>query len=284
LGAYYNDRNFNQLIQVREDRTINFTWGQGRPASGVSPDTFSVRWTGEIEPLYTERYTFYLTTDDGARLWIDGQQIINSWVDQSGDIERRGSVNLVAGRRYEIRLEYFENEGDARITLRWSSPRQNKQVVPRTALHPAAAPFPTVTPSPTRTPRPTRTPTTIPLNVDTYTIEVSAQDYWTGTDIEIEIGQRVSITYLRGRWSWRSCCSHNAEPSGSPFDAGYGVSAPIGTLIGRVGVSGRTMAFGNSYTFISQTNGELVLMINDTQSGLGDNTGSITVRVEVETP
>src|SRR5205085_11521832 len=55
----------------------------GSPDPKVSADTFTARWQGCVQPQFNETYTFYTTADDGVRLWINGQQIINGWVDQA---------------------------------------------------------------------------------------------------------------------------------------------------------------------------------------------------------
>ena len=83
-------------------------------------DEFSVRWTGELEAAFAETYTFFATTDDGVRLWIDGWPVIDYWMDQAST-ERKGSIDLTAGR-HSILMEYYENAGSAVAQLRWESP------------------------------------------------------------------------------------------------------------------------------------------------------------------
>jgi hypothetical protein len=167
LGEYYNNIYFTGLALTRVDSRIFFNWVDGSPASGIFNDTFSIRWTGEIEPVYSQRYTLYVISDDGARLWVNGQQVINSWFEQGGDTVRQGSIDLIAGHRYDIRLEYYENGGGARIQLSWSSPSQNRQFVPQSALYPADQPSATATPTRTRTARPSQTPTRVPTTAAT---------------------------------------------------------------------------------------------------------------------
>ena len=61
---------------------INNTWGGAAPDGvPVGADNFSVRWSGQVEPRFTETYTFYTQTDDGARLWVNGVQLVNDWTD-----------------------------------------------------------------------------------------------------------------------------------------------------------------------------------------------------------
>lgn len=97
-------------------------------------DDVSVRWTGQIQPEHSETYTFSMIGDNGFRLWIDGQVIIDHWVDD-WDIEQVGTpIALEAGRKYDIKVEYFEHFGGAHLRLRWQSPSRPKEIVPAAAL------------------------------------------------------------------------------------------------------------------------------------------------------
>jgi hypothetical protein len=124
---------FVTLVLTRIDPQIAFPWGDGEPDPLVGADNFSVIWTGEVEAVFTETYTFYTSTDDGARLWINDQQIIDQWIEQ-GTTEWKGTIDLVAGNTYPIVMEYYENGGGAVAELRWSSPRTPKELIPQSAL------------------------------------------------------------------------------------------------------------------------------------------------------
>ena len=132
-GTYFQGMNFDSEALTRIDPQINFSWGDGEPDPAVGVDNFSVRWTGEVEAAFTETYTFYTNSDDGARLWIDGQQLVDRWVDQ-GTTEVRGTIDLVAGNTYSLVMEYYENGGGAVAELLWSSPRTPKELIPQAAL------------------------------------------------------------------------------------------------------------------------------------------------------
>jgi len=134
-GDYYSGMNFETHVLTRTDARIDFNWGTGEIDPAVGADNFSVRWTGEVEAVFTETYRFYARTDDGVRLWVDGIQLVDAWVDQ-GASEYSGEVDLVAGNTYSVVMEYYENGGDAVAELRWSSPSTPKDYVPQAALAP----------------------------------------------------------------------------------------------------------------------------------------------------
>jgi hypothetical protein len=137
-AQYYDNIDLTNLKVTRTDPTINFVWGNGSPDPSIGGDTFSARWTGQIEPLYSETYTFYLTGDDGNRLWINGQLLIDKW--QDGYNTNPATIALQGGQKYDIRVEYYENTVTADINLQWSSARQNREVVPQRQLYLPASP------------------------------------------------------------------------------------------------------------------------------------------------
>lgn len=147
-GVYYSNIDFTGTSVARTDAGVNFDWGTGGPAATIGTDTFSARWTGQVQAEKTERYTFYTNTDDGVRLWVNGQLLIDKWVPQK-ETEWSGSINLVAGQRYDIKMDYFERFGQAVAELRWSSPTTPKQVIPTSRLFVAGSETPTDTQKPT---------------------------------------------------------------------------------------------------------------------------------------
>jgi hypothetical protein len=133
---YYKGMNFENHVLNRTDPRIDFNWGDpGSPDASVGDDNFSVRWTGDVEVAFTETYTFYTNSDDGVRLWVDGQQLVDNWTDHSAT-ENSGTIDLIAGNAYSIVMEYYENTGGAVAELRWSSPSTPKQLIPQAALSP----------------------------------------------------------------------------------------------------------------------------------------------------
>lgn len=133
-GEYYNNIDFTNQAITRTDANIEFNWGSGSPDPSMGRETFSVRWSGRVEPLYSETYTFRTSTDDGVRLWVNNQLIIDKFFNQ-GRTDHTGSITLSAGQQYDIRMEYFENSGSAVAQLSWSSASQPLEVVPRAQLY-----------------------------------------------------------------------------------------------------------------------------------------------------
>lgn len=135
-AEYYDNINLTNLALSRTDPTVNFNWGYGAPHSLLGPDTFSVRWSGLVQPLHTETYTFYTTSDDGVRLTVNGQLLIDKWVNQSPK-EWAGTIPLTANQFYDIKLEYYDDGYSAVASLSWSSVRQAKQIIPQLRLFPS---------------------------------------------------------------------------------------------------------------------------------------------------
>ena len=141
-GEYYNEGGGHLFVgdpvMVRTDAIINFDWMSGSPnEEKLGNNYFSIRWTGEIEPLFTEEYTFYLLSDDGVRLYVDDQLLIDQWIPQPAT-ETSGKISLTGQKRYKIKLEYFEDGGEATVIMYWSSNKTKREVVPKLQLYPAS--------------------------------------------------------------------------------------------------------------------------------------------------
>jgi hypothetical protein len=137
-GNYFNGMNFETQVLSRKDPMVNFDWASGSPATSVNVDKFSVRWIGQVQPRYSGDYTFYITDDDGGRLWVNNQLIVNKWKDDGGATVS-GKLLLNAGQKYDIRKEYYENGYGAKAKLEWSSVHQVREVVPTSHLYVATS-------------------------------------------------------------------------------------------------------------------------------------------------
>ncbi|MBF2028658.1 MAG: hypothetical protein IGS48_18155 [Oscillatoriales cyanobacterium C42_A2020_001] len=143
-GEYYDNSDLTNLKLTRTDGTVNFSWGTGSPHSAIAANTFSTRWTGQVQPSTSGTYTFFTQSDDGVRLWVNGTQLINNWT-TGGYRERSGSIPLIAGQKYDIKLEYYENTNSATARLLWSGPSVSKQAIAQTQLF--SAPLETIGPT-----------------------------------------------------------------------------------------------------------------------------------------
>jgi hypothetical protein len=119
---------------------------KGEYFNRMDPGGAPVLTRSEIEVAFSEVYTFYTRTDDGSRLWIDDRLIVDKWVWVNRVVDARGEpIPLVAGQRYSIQMEWYNEDGSAEAHLLWESARQPKGIVPAAALTPpfkAGAPAP----------------------------------------------------------------------------------------------------------------------------------------------
>ncbi|MBI4036629.1 hypothetical protein HY386_02005 [Candidatus Daviesbacteria bacterium] len=97
---------------------LNQDWGTGQPNSFVGADTFSARWRGNFT-FKAGTYTFYAGADDGVRVRIDGVTVLDDWRD-TGYFERSFSRSFATAGVHLVEIDYYENGGDARASLRWS--------------------------------------------------------------------------------------------------------------------------------------------------------------------
>jgi beta-glucosidase len=110
-------------VITRVDPSINFMWGDESPGAGIPADRFSVRWTGIFTPKEGQLDSIAVRSDDGARIFIDDRLIIDDWK-KHGVETHQAKVELKSGHSYRIRVEYFEDAGDARIQLGFAPPEE----------------------------------------------------------------------------------------------------------------------------------------------------------------
>lgn len=112
-GEYFNNEGLQgEPALVRTDEHVDFRWGDGSYADGGPVDHFSVRWTGYFIPREEDDYKFYVSTDDGARLYLDDALVIDDWHNH-GETLNTYTTHWKAGQQHRIRLEYFEGTGSA---------------------------------------------------------------------------------------------------------------------------------------------------------------------------
>lgn len=128
-ASYYDGINFDIFKEILNVNTLNYSWGSGAPASSlVGVDDFSIRFKGHVQAPQTGTYTFFTTSDDGVRLWVDGTRIVNNWTNH-GPTVNSGTIHLTAGVLTPITLEFYERGGGAVIKLEWSGPGLSREFV-----------------------------------------------------------------------------------------------------------------------------------------------------------
>jgi len=112
-GEYFNNQELEgSPFLTRTDKHIDFKWGEGSYSADGPVDHFSVRWTGYFIPKRTGDYNFYSSADDGVRLYLNDQRVIDDWLRHSETLDTY-TAHLESGRAYKIRFEYFEAVGTA---------------------------------------------------------------------------------------------------------------------------------------------------------------------------
>lgn len=144
-GEYFRGKTLKHLLLTRTDPQLDYAWTQTFPHPSLVQwgREFSVRWTGQLRAEHSERYTLIANTDDGCRVWIGGQLVIDHWQDSAG-ADVTADVVLEKDRKYDLVVEYYNGPGEARATLSWQSPSTPREVIPPDNLY---LPVPATNPS-----------------------------------------------------------------------------------------------------------------------------------------
>ena len=135
-GDYFNNQTLSGVPVTRFDPQINFAWSDRTPDPGISNGSFSARWTGFVVPRYSETYSISTFNDDGVRVWIGNQLLIDAWFGQDNG-RHTNQVVLVAGMPYPIRVEYYDGSCcGADMQLFWQSPSEPRLIIPQSQLYP----------------------------------------------------------------------------------------------------------------------------------------------------
>lgn len=170
-GQYFNNMTLSGTpVFTRGDPVIDFDWKMGSPWPTVNDDQFSARWTRST-PIDLGNYQFDVRTDDGVRLWFNGQLLIDQW--QPNQASNFSAVAFHPGGNMDLRLDYFEKEGAALIQLKVSQVGSSSGVQP--------------------TPQP---PQTVPLPEGNAAVVVNAR--WVNVRATPESGDNVISTVAGG--------------------------------------------------------------------------------------
>lgn len=125
-GEYFSNQDLTgNPFAVRQDTQVDLNWARGNPVPGLPVVHISARWTGELVAPVDGEYTLGARGDDGFRLYVNDQKVLDDWSEHAPDT-RSYTVTLKAGQAVPIRLEYFQAEQGAEVALLWKQPGQNK--------------------------------------------------------------------------------------------------------------------------------------------------------------
>ena len=140
-AEYFNNTDLSgEPVLTRIDPQVDFSWGnadvpgENSPDPAINVDNFSARWSGELEVDITDTYTFNITANNGFRLYLDGEPIIDYWDNPTTDTRESEPIELVAGELHSIQMEYFEGLDTAMAQLFWESTKREQQIIPSGAL------------------------------------------------------------------------------------------------------------------------------------------------------
>lgn len=135
-GQYYAGANFDNFIGYRSDNAIAFRWGKSAPMEGVPVDNFSVRWIGRFEAPHTagdREYEFSVRTDDGVRLYLGSDLVIDQWVDR-GPTTNTYTRTLAPGAVTQVKMEYYDAKIGALAELLITDAVTGERVDQRTVI------------------------------------------------------------------------------------------------------------------------------------------------------
>jgi uncharacterized protein (DUF2141 family) len=133
--TWYDDAEFTAPGPTSVVGPVAWDFGEGGPDPAIGPDSFSGRFTGFIVPRYDDAYTLFVRSDDGVRLFVDGELVIDNWVGQA-PTRTEATLALVADVPVPVMLEYFEGGGGALLEFGWVSPQQGEEFVPADRMTP----------------------------------------------------------------------------------------------------------------------------------------------------
>jgi hypothetical protein len=117
-GEYFNNRDLaGAPTFVRQDPSIAFDWGTWGPGNGIGGSNFSVRWT-KVEEFSGGTYRFWATVDDGVRIYVDGQLILDYW--RVGPATTISCDHFLSPGPHTIKVEYFQAEGVAVMYMKYA--------------------------------------------------------------------------------------------------------------------------------------------------------------------
>jgi hypothetical protein len=118
------------------DPFLEHFWEES-PGCGLDDNYWNARWEGQLEPLFSEEYTFYLTVDDMAKVWLNDTLFIDAWSGGLSGVEQSDTIELEAGVKVPIRIDFAQAQWIASMKLEWESANNSREVIPMAQLFPA---------------------------------------------------------------------------------------------------------------------------------------------------
>jgi beta-glucosidase len=120
IGEYFDNISLSgKPAFIRADPQVNFGWTLYSPGPELAYDWYSVRWTGKLHASETGRYSIGIEGNDGYRLYIDNKLVLDDW-NKMTYRNLLAVCNFEKGKEYDIKIEFFESSGNARIRLVWT--------------------------------------------------------------------------------------------------------------------------------------------------------------------
>ena len=246
-ATYYDNMDFTGSKVSRVDETVNFDFGSGSPDAGIGPNTFSGRWTGQVEAPVSGEYTFTTRSDDGVRLLVEGETVIDNWTNHA-PTDDSGTITLEAGKRYDINLDFYENTGGATIKLRWQPPGQPQEIVPAGNLfHTGDTGF----------------STEFPGGGPASVVDPAKLDVFDADDLELKSANITLTNRPDGDDE-----SLSADPAGTSIVADYDLATGVLSLTGKASKDDyekvlRTVVYDNASQNPSTVDREVTFQIHD---------------------
>ena len=185
-GEYFDNDDFTNLKLTRTDATVDFNLGFSSPDPAINAESFSVRWTGQVTAPATGNFVFVTQSDDGVRLWLGNQLLIDNSTPHPVTEDRSAAIALTSGQSYNLRLEYFDLTANAVIRLMWIRPGQTTpEVIPSTNLATPVNPNPAPTLS-------SLSPSIILLGSQNTTLTINGSNFLQGAIVQFNNSARTT--------------------------------------------------------------------------------------------
>lgn len=134
-AEYFNNTDLSGTpVATRIEAKVDNLWKEAPGVGSLPADHFSIRYTGFVRPLKSGNIRFSVKGDDGYRLWVNDKLVIDDWHDHGATINN-ADVYVSAGKAYPVKLEYYENAGDAVVSMAWFTADEDLSAVRAAAKH-----------------------------------------------------------------------------------------------------------------------------------------------------